>query len=88
MILAGGREVDAPVRDISKGGIAVILDANVELGAECGFRLPGSNELSYGRVARIGPGFVAFAFRQDPATLRRVDAALDRIGAASRDRAA
>ena len=88
MILAGGREVDAPVRNISKGGIALTLDARVELGAEGSFRLPGTDEPSHGRAARTGLGFIAFAFRQDPATLRRVDAALDRIGAASRDRAA
>ncbi len=88
LTLNGGPETAVPIRDISRGGIAVTLDARVAAGTDARFLLPGADGPAEARVARAGSGWVAFAFRQDVATSRRVDAVLDRIGAAARERAA
>jgi len=88
LTLNGGPETAVPIRDISRGGIAVTLDARVAAGTGARHLLPGADGPAEARVARAGSGWVAFAFRQDVATSRRVDAVLDRIGAAARDRAA
>jgi methyl-accepting chemotaxis protein len=78
----GRGEARATLRDISRGGAALTGGgAGLDLppGTEVELDLPGAGGGVPARVARMeaGPGGVlALAFRQDPATLARVDAAI------------
>ncbi|HZF76370.1 MAG TPA: methyl-accepting chemotaxis protein [Acetobacteraceae bacterium] len=76
----GGAEQEAEVKDIARGGIALLSGLVLDAGAEVEVVLPGAGGPVTGRVARCGGGTVAIAFRQDPAMLARIDRALDMLG--------
>jgi methyl-accepting chemotaxis protein len=70
-----GREVGCVLQDISRGGVAVACDLALEPGEDVSLMLSGAEAPIAGRVVR-GGDTLAIAFRQDPATLQRVDRAL------------
>ncbi|MGE0225517.1 MAG: cache domain-containing protein [Acetobacteraceae bacterium] len=76
---AGQPEFDAVVRDMSRGGIAVECRSALPVGTEVRIVLTECEAPVMARVARIDRDLVAFAFRQDDATLAQVDYVLDRL---------
>jgi methyl-accepting chemotaxis protein len=69
--------------DISRGGISVRCDWQPEAGTDVRITLPGASEPVGVRVVRSQGGLLALAFRQDEATVRHIDQALDHIGRAN-----
>jgi methyl-accepting chemotaxis protein len=69
----------ASVQDVSRGGIALSCGIQLPAGTEVEVMLPGIEAGIGARVARTKPGVLALAFRQDPATLAKVDEAMHRL---------
>jgi methyl-accepting chemotaxis protein len=70
-----GRAVTVPIRDISRGGALLgHVDPSVP-GTDVEVGLPGGNDVR-ARIARTGGGEIGVAFRQDGASLARIDLAL------------
>jgi len=67
---------DAPVQDISRGGIALLSDWTPAPGELVSLALGGSPKLAVGRVIRALDGVLAIAFAQDQANLAVVDQAM------------
>jgi methyl-accepting chemotaxis protein len=86
--LPGRIEVSATVHDISRGGAALMCERAVPPGSELEITLPGGGGTVGARVARCEAGMLALAFRQDAASLARLDAALDAITGRNTARAA
>ena len=86
--LPGQPRREATIRDISRGGLAVLASWTEQAGTELTVTLPGIDLPVPARVVRGGSGSVALAFHQDPATLSRVDQALAAIGRGIAARAA
>jgi methyl-accepting chemotaxis protein len=76
---ADGVPAEAAIEDVSRGGMAVRHAGSYRAGADVEITLPGGNAVR-GRVVRSGNGMTALAFRQDAATLPRLDQALRLIG--------
>jgi methyl-accepting chemotaxis protein len=74
----GSSEIQAVIRDISRGGAALASDANLPSGTEARIGLPAGASV-LGRIVRCAGGLLAVAFRQDEATLTEVDRALNAI---------
>jgi methyl-accepting chemotaxis protein len=70
--------VQAAIVDISRGGIRLTYDCNCKIGTDAEITLP-EGDLVKGRIARNSDGTVGVAFRQDEASLVRIDRALDSI---------
>lgn len=81
----GPREWPAKLRDISRGGAALVcaLHPLPVPGTDLRVKLPGAQQPVLGRVARILNDGIALVFRQDATTLAGVDAAIALIEAAS-----
>jgi methyl-accepting chemotaxis protein len=89
MLRVPGREaMRVSIANISRGGVALRTDWWAAAGTEVQVELPGTREPVVARTARSHDGLLALAFRQDEAVLRRVDAALEEIGATGTARAA
>lgn len=86
--IAGQPEAQAEIVDISRGGMAVRYQGQIAAGAEVTVTLPGRGPAVTGRVSRTGSGTVGLSFRQDAATMSRVDQAMDAIAQAGVRRAA
>ncbi|HUN43300.1 MAG TPA: methyl-accepting chemotaxis protein, partial [Acetobacteraceae bacterium] len=86
--LPGQPRREATIRDISRGGLAVLASWTEQAGTELTVTLPGIDLPVPARVVRGDSGSVALAFHQDPATLSRVDQALAAIGRGIAARAA
>jgi methyl-accepting chemotaxis protein len=81
MLLAPGQTPSrAVVRDLSRSGVALV-SRPVALGATVEVELPDAGGSVHGQVIRAEHGVIAAAFREDPATLARVDRALHALGA-------
>jgi methyl-accepting chemotaxis protein len=78
-----GGEVAGELDDISRGGALVACPVALDVGAEVDVRLPGAGDAVPARVVRSAGGNVAVVFRMDPASLARIDRAMDAIRAAS-----
>jgi methyl-accepting chemotaxis protein len=66
--------------DISRGGVAVRgIFQGWAAGAAVRIELPGAEASVGARLVRLAEDGAAFAFRQDPATLARIDACLERL---------
>jgi methyl-accepting chemotaxis protein len=76
---ADGAPAEAAIEDISRGGMAVRHAGSYRAGSDVEITLPGGNVVK-ARVARSGAGLTGLAFRQDAATLSRLDQALRLIG--------
>jgi methyl-accepting chemotaxis protein len=66
----------AAIKDISRGGVSILLASDAHLGADAEFELPGGGSVK-GRVVRTDEGTTSFAFRQDATTLSQIDRALE-----------
>jgi len=77
----GGLSIDVPVIDISRGGAAFDCRQAFQPGTEITFGFPVIPGPASGRVVRCQDGVLGVAFRQDPETLGRVDAAMAAIQA-------
>jgi methyl-accepting chemotaxis protein len=76
---AGSEQViHATLVDMARGGAAVKADATLPVGFEATLAIGGTAPLS-ARVARCEKGILAFAFRQDPASIERIVALLERL---------
>ena len=86
---AKGREaMRITMTNLSRGGAALRSDWSAPAGTAVELELPGGGEAVAARIVRGEGGMLALAFRQDPATLQRIDAALERIAAQEGYRAA
>jgi methyl-accepting chemotaxis protein len=79
--------IQAPVRDISRGGASLVCDSTASSGAEAEVGLSTGGSAS-GRVVRSGNGVVMIAFRQNSTTVAAVDRLLASIGTGTRSAAA
>ena len=70
------RPLRADIVDISRGGVALKINVQVDVGAEVGCVLPGVQQGVTARVVRNDGDLLMLAFRQDPATLANLDRAL------------
>ncbi len=68
-----------PVRDLSRGGVAVLTDWAAPAGDAASMVFDGVSVAAVGRVIRAQEGVLALAFAQDPANLAIVDRALARL---------
>jgi methyl-accepting chemotaxis protein len=73
--IQGGGTFLAVVRDISRGGVSLKCDGTASPGTAVLVDLPAGGAVP-GRVVRTEDGVVSVAFRQDAATLTRLDQAL------------
>jgi methyl-accepting chemotaxis protein len=87
LALRGANEVQAVVKNISRGGVALTCTAMGPSGAEAQVGLPGAASVA-GRIVRCENGLVTVAFRQDAASLAALDRALDIIRQRTRAEAA
>ncbi|HEX3573310.1 MAG TPA: methyl-accepting chemotaxis protein [Rhodopila sp.] len=76
--LQGRADVQAVVRDISRGGIALLCDNTAPSGSDVTVGVPGGGT-ARGRVVRSENGLLTIAFRQDAANRAVVDRALGAI---------
>ena len=86
--LPGNEEIRATIADFSRGGVALHTEWVAQAGTEVRVDLPGTGETVAARVVRNEGGLLTLAFRQEAAMLRRIDAALDRVGTQGMIRAA
>jgi methyl-accepting chemotaxis protein len=87
LVLGDGRKVAGEIRDISCGGVLVLVDVKEPVGRDLQMTLPGADVAVHGRVVRSEAGGVALCFRQDAQTLAvldRVLAAVQRAGTTAR----
>jgi methyl-accepting chemotaxis protein len=77
--IAGRAPVQATIKDISRGGIAVLHQSGDPLGTEMEIGLPGGGSVK-GRIVRTAPGQISAAFRQDAGTLAVIDRVLEVVG--------
>ncbi|MGD0106311.1 MAG: methyl-accepting chemotaxis protein [Rhodopila sp.] len=74
----GYADVTAMVRDISRGGVALLCDSTPPAGTEVEVVLSTGGTAS-GRIVRSGSGAVIVSFRQNAATARSLDQAIEAI---------
>jgi methyl-accepting chemotaxis protein len=68
----GHANVSSLVRDLSRGGIALICDMTSPAGTEARVGLPSGGSVT-GRVVRSGNGLLSIAFRQDAESIALLD---------------
>jgi hypothetical protein len=73
--LRGGPAATVELIDLSRDGAALASDLEPALGAEVDLTLPGADGAVAAEVTRVAGGIVCVAFRQDPASLARVELA-------------
>ena len=81
--LTGGRETTAELVNISRGGALLACDLKCDSGTELDITLPGTDAPVPARIVRVKADGVGVAFRQDPATLARIDRVMDGMGKAA-----
>jgi methyl-accepting chemotaxis protein len=77
--LPGHASVQTVLRDVSRGGVALLCDEPFAPGTEVEIELPNAGGPVAGRVARSGSGMVALILQQDAATIVRVDRTIDAL---------
>jgi methyl-accepting chemotaxis protein len=82
--VAGQPATRATLRDLSRGGVAVLSDLDLAVNVEVEVELPNAGGAVSARIARRGAGILALAFDQDAEALVRVDRALDALTGAKR----
>jgi methyl-accepting chemotaxis protein len=75
----GQAPVEAMVEDISRGGMAVQHGSQHPAGTDLSIELQKAGAIR-GRVVRCSGGVICLAFRQDDATLERIDRVLGLVG--------
>jgi hypothetical protein len=87
LTIRGSSQIQAEVKDISRGGVALIANTTAASGAEAQVGLPAGATVP-GRIVRCENGLVSLAFRQDVASLAALDRALEAIRTTTRAAAA
>ena len=77
--IPGYPAVQAAIRDIARGGIALRHTCNLDVGTDVEIGLPGGSSTK-GRVVRAESDLISLAFRQDQASLAQIDRAMEIIG--------
>jgi methyl-accepting chemotaxis protein len=80
----GHSEIRTTLKDLSRGGAALVCDLQLVTGTELDVELPGTDHPVTARVVRYGTGAIVVSFHQDPAALAQVDRALDTIAGTRR----
>jgi methyl-accepting chemotaxis protein len=80
--VAGRAEADLAVQDVSRGGIALFCNWPLTAGTAATVVLPGRAGEAVARVVWSSNGVIALSFRQDEATLAKLDQTLDAMEAA------
>jgi methyl-accepting chemotaxis protein len=78
--VAGQPVARVVVRDLSRSGVALVVGA-IPIGTSVEIELPDAGGAVHGLVIRAEHGMVGITFREDAATLVRVDRALHALGA-------
>ncbi|HUB11154.1 MAG TPA: methyl-accepting chemotaxis protein [Acetobacteraceae bacterium] len=78
--VAGREALRAEVVDISRSGVALRCEWRLPAGTEVAIELPQAGDWISARVVRCADRLIALVFKQDAATLLRVDRALSAIG--------
>jgi methyl-accepting chemotaxis protein len=86
--LPGQPEVEVAIRDISRGGLCLDCNLKADCGSEATLTLPGTDDAVAARVVRAGDGLLGLVFRQEAASLAKVDRAIDHIARVPEPRAA
>ena len=87
--LPGNEEIRATISGfLARRGGATYRVGRRRLAPRCAWTCPVTGETVAARVVRNEGGLLALAFRQEAAMLRRIDAALDRVGTQGMIRAA
>ena len=76
--IRGGGTFQAVVRDISRGGVSLACDGTAPPGTEVQVALPAGGTVP-GRIVRTEDSILTVAFRQDAATLARLDQVLQAV---------
>jgi methyl-accepting chemotaxis protein len=76
--LPGRPDARAVLQDISRGGMGVIFNCSDKVGTDAEITLPGGDSIN-ARITRNHNGAVGFAFRQDQASLQRIDRVLEMV---------
>ncbi|MFL6116764.1 MAG: methyl-accepting chemotaxis protein [Catenulispora sp.] len=79
--LRGAAPIEAVVRDVSRGGVALLCTLSAQPGAEVGLELPPGSKVS-GRVVRHSDGCLVVAFHQSMQNLAAIDRTLAAFGGA------
>ena len=80
VLLVPGRDpIRTALRDLSRGGAALLCDLPLAAGTEVSVELPDAGQAVVARVIRSGAGFLAVSFHQDPAALTQIDRALEAV---------
>jgi methyl-accepting chemotaxis protein len=79
---AEGVLISASLVDISRGGAMLACAARLEPGADIELELPAPGGSVHARVVRTDGQALALTFRQDPASLAKIDKVLARLGEA------
>jgi methyl-accepting chemotaxis protein len=87
LTLQGQAAIQAVVKDISRGGVALECNRTAPAGTEVKVGLPAGANVS-GRVVRSEGGLLTIAFKQDAATMALLDRALATIKSKSQAAAA
>jgi methyl-accepting chemotaxis protein len=75
----GRASVQTVLRDLSRGGAALLCNEQFAPGLEVKFELPNAGGPVAARVARSGGGIVALILHQDAEAMARVDRAIDAL---------
>ena len=87
LTLPGAAAMDLPIKDISRGGVALICNTRSPIGTEVKIGLPADGTVT-GRVARCDDGLLTVVFRQDQVMMQQIDRALEAIRRRGRPAAA
>jgi methyl-accepting chemotaxis protein len=87
LALPGEAGTERPIKDISRGGVALFCNHRSAAGTEVRIGLPTGGTVT-GRVARCDEGLLTVAFRQDPVMMQQIDRAVDAIRQRGRPAAA
>jgi methyl-accepting chemotaxis protein len=85
--LPGRSGARAALQDISRGGMGVTYNCPDKVGTDVEITLPGGDSIN-ARIARNRNGTIGFAFRQDDASLLRIDRVLEMVRDGHRRQAA
>ncbi len=78
----GGTQIQCGLENISRGGASLACAITLGAGSDVEIELPGASGPVPARVIRTSGGSLAIAFRQDPASLERIDRAMETIAKA------
>jgi methyl-accepting chemotaxis protein len=78
LTIPGQPEVRVTVRDISRGGVALVNGSTAPSGTEVQVGLPTGGRV-FARIVRSEPNLVTMAFRQDAASMALIDRTIEEV---------